>query len=80
VNIINESETVVELLLDLLDKGTHGTEYLYVSFVSQDNHALFDEQTGNEKPSSGAGILKKHSTENGPFFNNNPSQLQSSGF
>lgn len=25
VNIVNESETMVELLLDLLDKGSHGT-------------------------------------------------------
>ncbi len=35
VNILNDSETIVELLLDLLDKRNHGTEYLYVSFVSQ---------------------------------------------
>ncbi len=35
VNILNDSETIVELLLDLLDKRSHGTEYLYVSFVSQ---------------------------------------------
>ncbi len=45
--MINESETVVELLLDLLDKRTHGMEYLFVSFVSQENHTLLDEQTGN---------------------------------
>ena len=42
VNLVNDSETMVELLLDLLDKRTHGTEYLYVSFVSQDNHVVFD--------------------------------------
>ncbi len=47
VSVINESETVVELLLDLLDKRTHGMEYLFVSFVSQENHTLLDEQTGN---------------------------------
>jgi hypothetical protein len=37
VNIVNDSETTVELLLDLLDKSSHGTEYLFVSFVSQDS-------------------------------------------
>lgn len=47
VNVMNDSETVVELLLDLLDKRAHGMEYLFVSFVSQENHALLDEHTGN---------------------------------
>jgi hypothetical protein len=47
VNVINESETVVELLLDLLNKRAHGMEYLFASFVSQDNHSSSDEQTSN---------------------------------
>lgn len=47
VHVVNESETVVELLLDLLDKRVHGTEYLYVSFMGQEHHAVFDETTGN---------------------------------
>lgn len=67
VSVINESETVVELLLDLLDKRTHGMEYLFASFVARENQSGGDEQTNNDKPT---GILKKmhdiqhHATNN----------------